>query len=398
MSESELPITDILVGQRHRREMGDISGLAASIAEVGLMHPIVVTPDGRLIAGERRLRALQHLGRDRAPVTVLDLERVVNGEYAENQFRKAFTPSEAADIADSLEPKLKQEAKERQGERTDKHPGNFSGSSGRAQDHLARVIGKDRTTIAKARAVRDAAASEPERFGKLQADMDRTGRVDGPFKRLKVMRQAAEIRAEPPPFPARGPYRVITADPPWPYELRKADPSHRATHPYPQMSIEQICAMGPDVQAIAHSDCILWLWTTNHHMREAFTVLDSWGFEPRTILTWVKDRFGTGDWLRGQTEHCLFAIRGKPIVHLTNQTTVLHGPMRANSQKPDECYAFIERLCPAPRYAELSACGDFFCPGAQTQKLPWTFTGSGKDPVILGRTLMLPVYKAVIIY
>jgi hypothetical protein len=33
--------------------------------------------------------------------------------------------------------------------------------------------------------------NQPGKFGKLKEDMDRTGRVDGPFKRLKVMRQAA---------------------------------------------------------------------------------------------------------------------------------------------------------------------------------------------------------------
>ena len=62
---------------------------------------------------------------------------------------------------------------------------------------------------------------------------------------------------------------------------------------------------------------------------------------------------GTGALLRGQTEHCLLAVRGKPVVELTNQTTLLHGPLRANSQKPVEFYDFVERLCPAPRYAYL---------------------------------------------
>jgi N6-adenosine-specific RNA methylase IME4 len=60
-----------------------------------------------------------------------------------------------------------------------------------------------------------------------------------------------------------------------------------------------------------------------------------------------------GDWLRGQSEHCLMATHGKPIVHLTNQTTILRGPVRAHSQKPDEFYALVEKLCPAPRYCEL---------------------------------------------
>jgi N6-adenosine-specific RNA methylase IME4 len=181
--------------------------------------------------------------------------------------------------------------------------------------------------------------------------MDRSGRVNGPYKRLKVIKQAAAIRDEPPPLPGNGPYRVIVADPPWPYEVRKDAPSHRATHPYPQMSIEQICAF--NAATIAHEDCILWLWTTNHHMRESYAVLDAWGFQSRTILTWAKNRMGTGDWLRGQTEHCHQAVRGKPTVMLTNQTTLLHGPLRNNSQKPDEFYDLVETLCPAPRYAYL---------------------------------------------
>jgi hypothetical protein len=36
--------------------------------------------------------------------------------------------------------------------------------------------------------------------------------------RLKVIRQADAIRAEPPPLPGNGPYRVMVADPPWPHE------------------------------------------------------------------------------------------------------------------------------------------------------------------------------------
>jgi N6-adenosine-specific RNA methylase IME4 len=353
VSATTRAVAEIQVGTRHRRELGDIAALAQNIADVGLLHPIVVTPAGQLIAGERRLHAWRKLGRERIPVTIVDLEQIVRGEYAENFFRKAFTPSEYVAIADALLPIEEAHAKERMVV-AHASPGKFPElTKGRALDHVARVVGKDRKTITKARAIRDAAKAEPERFGKLAADMDRTGRVDGPYKRLKVARQAEAIRAEPPPYPSYGPYRVIVADPPWPYEIRKLDPSHRATHPYPQMSIAQICAAAPKVEAIAYQDCILWLWTTNHHMREAFAVLDAWGFAQKTILTWAKDRMGTGDWLRGQTEHCLMAVRGAPVVHLTNQTTLLHGPLRANSQKPDEFYCFVESLCPAPRYAEL---------------------------------------------
>jgi N6-adenosine-specific RNA methylase IME4/ParB-like chromosome segregation protein Spo0J len=340
-------IADIKVGERHRRDMGDIAGLAASMAELGLLQPIVVRPDGKLIAGERRLRAAEQLGWTNIPVTVVDLEAVVRGEFAENAVRKDFTLSEAVAIKRALEPLERAKAKERM--LAGKPSGKFP--RGRALDKVARVVGKDRRTIEKAEAIVDAAASEPERFGKLLDDMDRTGRVNGLFKRLKVAKQAAEIRKEPPPLPGRGPYRVIVADPPWPYEIRREDPSHRANTPYPQMSIAQICAV--KVQDIAHPDCVLFLWTTNYHMRHAFTVLDAWGFEDRTILTWAKDKMGTGDWLRGQTEHCLMAGRGKPALMLTNQTTLLRGAVREHSQKPIEFYDLVESLCPAPRYADL---------------------------------------------
>jgi N6-adenosine-specific RNA methylase IME4 len=300
--------------------------------------------------------AFKALGRETIPVTVVDLERVVLGEYAENTFRKQFTPSECADIADALEPIERARARNRQ--LAGRPPENFS-EGGEARHKIAKAAGMSAPSIARARAVRDAAKAEPEKFGKLQADMDRTGRVDGPFKRLKVMRQVAAIRAEPPPLPGRGPYRVIVADPPWPYEIdNNINREHRATKSYPQMTIEEICAV--DIAGIAHTDCLIWLWSTNHHMREAFTVLDAWGFKQKTILTWAKttkdgegDRFGHGDWLRGQTEHCLMATRGRPTVELTNQTTLLRGPVRGNSQKPVEFYDFVERLCPSPRYAYL---------------------------------------------
>jgi N6-adenosine-specific RNA methylase IME4 len=47
------------------------------------------------------------------------------------------------------------------------------------------------------------------------------------------------------------------------------------------------------------------------------------------------------------------AVRGRPVVELTNQTTLLRGTVREHSQKPIEFYDFIERLCSAPRYAYL---------------------------------------------
>jgi ParB/RepB/Spo0J family partition protein len=347
---STVAINTIKIGQRHRRDLGDIDALARSIKDIGeLMHPIVIRSDGTLIAGARRLEACKQLGWTDIPVTVIDLKHIVRGEFAENAHRKDFTLSEAVAIKRALEPLERAAAKKRM--LAGRPLENFSKGNGRALDKVAAVVGKHRTTIAKAEAVVDAAEAEPERFGKLKEDMDRTGRVNGPHRRLQVAIKAAVIKREPPPLPGNGPYRVIVADPPWPYEKLQENPSRRGIYPYPPMSIADICAL--DVKSIAHGDSVLWLWTTNHHLREAFAVLDAWGFQQKQILTWVKDKMGRGDWLRGQTEHALMAVRGEPVVTLTNQTTVLHAPTREHSRKPEEFYALVESLCPAPRYCEL---------------------------------------------
>ncbi len=57
-----LSVSQIIIGDRTRKDFGDIDELSNSIREVGLIQPIVVTRDYRLIAGERRLRALTKLG------------------------------------------------------------------------------------------------------------------------------------------------------------------------------------------------------------------------------------------------------------------------------------------------------------------------------------------------
>jgi ParB-like nuclease domain len=110
-------IADIKIGQRHRRDLGDIRALAASIDQLGLLQPIVIRPDGTLIAGERRLRAVEMLGWPEIPVNVVDLEQIVRGEFAENVHRKDFTLSEAVAIKRALEPIEREAAKERMASR-----------------------------------------------------------------------------------------------------------------------------------------------------------------------------------------------------------------------------------------------------------------------------------------
>ena len=58
-------ISSIRVGQSSSPRFGAmLDTLATSIAQIELLHPTVIIPDGTLIAGERRLEACKRLGRE----------------------------------------------------------------------------------------------------------------------------------------------------------------------------------------------------------------------------------------------------------------------------------------------------------------------------------------------
>jgi N6-adenosine-specific RNA methylase IME4 len=359
----KLPVDEIQVVQRNRKDMGDIDSLATSIADVGLLQPVVVTPAKQLIAGARRLLAVKRLGWTEVPVFIAhnleDAFAALRAERDENTCRKDFLITERVAVGERLEALEAWAAKLRQregGRRGGQACGKLPQASdpGRTRDRVGEAVGLSGRTYEKAKAVVEAAKVSPQRYGKLRDDMDRTGRVSGVYRRLKTLEAATQLEAEPPPLP-EGPFRVIVADPPWQYEKRPQDPSQRGACPYPPMTTEAICNL--PVAGLANADSILWLWTTNAFLRDALRVLDAWKFQEKTLLTWVKERMGTGDWLRGQTEHCLLAARGKPVHTLTKQSTVLYGPLREHSQKPESFYQLVESLCPGSKL-EMFARGE----------------------------------------
>jgi ParB family chromosome partitioning protein len=244
-------IAAIRVGARFRQDLGDLPALAASIADLGLLQPVVVSPAGDLIAGARRLRAVQLLGWKTVPVHVVrnlhEAAAALQAERDENTCRKAFTPSEAVALERELERLQRPEARARQragtsrdgtagGRGRRKNPlESYQEVSGATRDRVGAAVGMSGRTFEKARAVVEAGEREPGRFAKLRELMDRTRRVDGVYRRLQVLRQAQALAAEPPPLP-RGPFRVMVVDPPWHYAKRAGDPSQRGQTPYPPLT------------------------------------------------------------------------------------------------------------------------------------------------------------------
>lgn len=99
-------ITDVIVGQRFRKDMGDLSGLAESMRKNGQLQQIGITPDNHLVYGGRRLEAAKLLGWTDIDVKEVDCDLLL-AEQDENVVRKAFTVSEQLAIAAALELKLK---------------------------------------------------------------------------------------------------------------------------------------------------------------------------------------------------------------------------------------------------------------------------------------------------
>ncbi len=140
-------------------------------------------------------------------------------------------------------------------------------------------------------------------------------------------------------------YKCILADPPWEHQQKGG---LGAIRHYPLMKLEDIKAM--PVSNFADPDgCHLWLWATNASLRDAYQVMEAWGFENKGILTWIKPNFGLGQYLRNATEHLLLGTRGKAPTLFRSQPSWTFAPKQAHSVKPEEQYAIIERMSPGPR-------------------------------------------------
>ena len=70
----EIPISEIKIGKRLRKEIGNIDSLCKSISSIGLLHPIIITSDNYLVSGQRRLEAVKKLGWTAVPTRKLDFK------------------------------------------------------------------------------------------------------------------------------------------------------------------------------------------------------------------------------------------------------------------------------------------------------------------------------------
>ena len=115
--------------QQPRQVMGDLSELMASVAEKGIIEPLIVRQRGnryQIIAGERRYHAAVQVGLREVPVVIRDVDDAELMELAlvENLQRKDLTAFEEAEALHQLAQKC-----------------NYT------HEDMARKLGKSRTSI-----------------------------------------------------------------------------------------------------------------------------------------------------------------------------------------------------------------------------------------------------------
>jgi N6-adenosine-specific RNA methylase IME4 len=139
-------------------------------------------------------------------------------------------------------------------------------------------------------------------------------------------------------------YKTILADPPWKYGKGFG---YGSGEYYPLMKLEDIKKL--DINNIADENAHLYLWCPNSLVPQALEVMKSWGFEFKTVITWVKHRSIFGYYFKGQSEQLLFGVKGKLPPQDRCQVTIIQGKVSNHSKKPEEQYLLIEKVSPQPR-------------------------------------------------
>lgn len=368
--------------------------LVEGIRAIGQIHPIELIIDDdtsgyQVIDGCSRLRACEELGVEPKTkvVSVVDPYRYV---WAVNVDRRHLDESQRAMAAADL-------ANLEHGDNQHTRTGGSAGPPPITQAEAAKL------THASERLTRDAARVKnnavPEvaqaiRDGKLKVGggvelaklgpakqreiLEKVTKGNGEVKSGKVralvkqeekreiVRKINTGRVQPMPS---GQFGVILADYPWLYDNSDQHDGSRGHLTYATMNMDAIVAHAHEAAKRAAKDAIVALWFTNLYVREIGRVIDAYGAEHRSMVTWVKDRAGVGTWPRGQTEHLVIASIGNPVHTLNEVTTVLHAAVREHSRKPDEAADILAKHCGGP-FLELFARGP---------RKGWTCWGAGAD-------------------
>jgi len=345
----------------------DFATLTEDIRTNGLLEPIWLHPDGRIIDGRNRYKACRASGVEPTFRTWHGDGSLVEFVVSLNLHRRHLTSSQRAMAALEAESELAKEAEARHRraaaesnrrraaqeeslpvddvpaiQRIEEPDPNARTAVGQA----AKLLGTNRQYVSDAKKltaerpdlaekVRSGEMSIPEAKKAINAEKVQA-------KRTEQRDRTASLAAREVPSPDRR-YAVIYADPPWRYDFSSTD-ARAIENQYPTMDVADIAAL--DVPAA--TDAVLFMWATNPKLTQAFEVLSGWGFDYVTNMVWVKDRIGMGYYARSRHELLLIAKRGQLSVPepTDRPDSVIEAPRTRHSAKPELVYGLLERMYP----------------------------------------------------
>ena len=302
--------------------------LKQDIEENGLLEPITIF-ENKILDGRNRYNACKEVD-VKVKTTEYKGKNPLQYVISTNLKRRHLNESQRAMVAINHRKVFDDEAKKRQ----------LAGvvaqvPQGKARDKLGEAFSVGGRIIDMAETIKEKA---PEKVEAIEKGEEKISTV---YREIKLEEQKIDIEKLKPEKEIEGVYDVIVIDPPWKYNAKYDPDGRRGSGAYPEMSMDEL----KRIKLPADKNCILWLWVTNNFMKEANELLDTWGFELKTILTWDKEIMGLGAWLRNRTEHCILAVKGKPYFKNTKWTTLIKEKRTSHSTKPTIFYEMVEEIC-----------------------------------------------------
>jgi N6-adenosine-specific RNA methylase IME4 len=324
--------------------------LKQSIAEKGLYETIKINKLGDVLDGHHRLQICQELGIEprfevkEFPDELSEEIYVIDTNVARRQL-SAFRKAELLLL--KKKPVLEKQARENMAAAAaskGKGVKHFTPLE-RVNEELAKQADMSHTQMHKVETILEKA---PEDL-KQKVRSEQTS-INMAYQ--QVIR--ADDRNKPKPAPPEGQYDILYVDPPWSYDFSavRGNPNDH----YATMTDEEIMRM----IVPAADNAVLFLWVPYPKNREAFDLVDAWGFKYKSKIIWVKDKIGTGHYVRAKHEELFICVKGDGLgipAEADRPPSIIEAERTEHSKKPEIFYSILERMYPNRTRIELFARG-----------------------------------------
>jgi DNA modification methylase len=313
-----IPLKEITVGERFRTDLGDIDGLAASIGNpaIGLLQPLVIDRNKRLLAGGRRYAAVTALGWEAIDCHFIDEVDDLTAreiELEENIRRKNLEWQEQARLTEEID-KIN---RIRFGDATAGNKLNagvpdvpeqrgWGMRDTAAVRHVSVPIVSQDLALARALEVMPSLAKESSRANALR----KLRRLEEDLERELILRQRAKEVAQIKSFVRLGDATslileldsnsvdIIITDPPYGDDNLPYGQLHRTDKDFddsPEAALALLRSVGPELRRVLKPTGHLYAFFGPRLWEQSLTLWKAAGFDVRDVVCiWYKPGGATG--------------------------------------------------------------------------------------------------------